>query len=130
LVTVDEVSYGEIMMMFDMNNRWTYKGSVTTPPCAQNVFWNVLTTVYPIKQKHLDQFKKILAIDGLLTTGNWREIQPLTDAHNPTILVQGGGGNVAFLVLFILFFIISIVALVKVYMLHKSINDPLQKVSD
>jgi hypothetical protein len=28
------VSYGELMMMVDFENRWTYKGSVTTPPCA------------------------------------------------------------------------------------------------
>lgn len=53
---VAEVSYGQLMMMADMNNRWTYKGSVTTPPCAQNVYWNVLRTVYPIKKKHFEQF--------------------------------------------------------------------------
>jgi carbonic anhydrase len=53
---VDEVTYGKLMMMADMNNRWTYTGSVTTPPCAQNVYWNVLRTVYPIKKRHLDQF--------------------------------------------------------------------------
>jgi len=52
--SVDKVSYGKIMMMFDMQNRWTYKGSVTTPPCATAVYWNVLTTIYPLKQKHLD----------------------------------------------------------------------------
>jgi len=51
---VEKVPYGKLMMMFDMKNRWTYKGSVTTPPCKQNVYWNVLTTIYPIKQKYLD----------------------------------------------------------------------------
>lgn len=51
---VSEVKYGDLMNMADMNNRWTYRGSVTTPPCAQNVYWNVLRTVYPLKQKHLD----------------------------------------------------------------------------
>jgi hypothetical protein len=43
------VPYGQIMMMADMNNRWVYKGSVTTPPCAENVYWNVVRTVYPLK---------------------------------------------------------------------------------
>jgi len=44
-------------MMLDMQNRWTYRGSVTTPPCAVAVYWNVLRTVYPIKAKHLALFK-------------------------------------------------------------------------
>lgn len=51
---VNLVTYGDLMMMADMNNRWVYKGSVTTPPCDTYVYWNVLTTVYPISQKHLD----------------------------------------------------------------------------
>jgi carbonic anhydrase len=84
---VEKVPYGKLMMMFDMRNRWTYKGSVTTPPCAQNVYWNVLKTIYPIKQKHVDMFKKQLKrVDGLDKTGNWREILPLTEEHNPVIL--------------------------------------------
>ena len=51
---VDLVSYGNLMELVDMNNRWAYKGSVTTPPCSTFVYWNVLSTVYPIKQEHLD----------------------------------------------------------------------------
>jgi len=50
------INYGELIMMVDTNNRWVYKGSVTTPPCAQTVYWNVVRTVYPIKQKHLDYY--------------------------------------------------------------------------
>jgi len=73
--------------MFDMRNRWTYKGSVTTPPCAENVYWNVLKTIYPIKQKYVDQFKSQLAREpGLENYGNWREIQPFSEAHNPVVL--------------------------------------------
>lgn len=47
--SVNLVSYGDLMMMVDFNDRWTYKGSVTTPPCARFVYWNVLRKVYPIK---------------------------------------------------------------------------------
>lgn len=54
---VDMITYGDLMHMVDMKERWVYKGSVTTPPCATYVFWNVLKTVYPIKQAHLDLFK-------------------------------------------------------------------------
>jgi len=65
------------MMFADMQNRWTYRGSVTTPPCAVAVYWNVLTTVYPVKQKYVDQFKKQLAkVKDLEKVGNYRMIQP------------------------------------------------------
>jgi len=74
LTKVSFVSYGKLMEMVDTNNRWTYTGSRTIPPCKHQVRWNVLTDVHPIKQKHLDQFKKLLSIDNLLETGNWREI--------------------------------------------------------
>jgi len=74
------------MMMVDMQNRWTYRGSVTTPPCATAVYWNVLRTIYPLKPKHLDQFKLQLAKNtdqnpSLLLTGNWREIQPIIEGE-------------------------------------------------
>jgi hypothetical protein len=72
---VAEVPYGNLMMMVDMTHRWIYKGSVTTPPCDTYVYWNVLRTVYPIKQKYVDQFLSQLArVDGLEATGNWRVI--------------------------------------------------------
>jgi len=105
---VDEVKYGDLMNMVDMNNRWTYKGSVTTPPCAQNVYWNVLRTIYPIKQKHLDQFKTQLIKNASIckkvsygsngsstrlptkcSPGNNRIVQDLTVDHNPFIISNG-----------------------------------------
>jgi carbonic anhydrase len=73
---IDMATYGDLMQMVDSNNRWVYKGSVTTPPCGRFVYWNVLSTVYPISQKHLDQFKTRLMMgeNGLLKDrGNWRE---------------------------------------------------------
>jgi carbonic anhydrase len=52
------VSFGDLMTMVDLEDRWVYKGSVTTPPCDSIVYWNVVKRVYPIKQKHLDLFYK------------------------------------------------------------------------
>lgn len=46
---VGEATYGDLMNMVDFNNRWVFKGSVTTPPCATDVYWNVLSTIYPIQ---------------------------------------------------------------------------------
>lgn len=120
-VKVPQVSYGELMMMVDMDNRWTYRGSVTTPPCAENVYWNVVRTVYPIKRKHLKQFIDELSLDGLEKTGNFRLIQPLTESHKPIILVSGGGGGgLPFLILFVIFAVISVALLIVVMKLHRS----------
>jgi hypothetical protein len=72
---VAEVPYGDLMNMVDTTRRWVYKGSVTTPPCDTYVYWNVLRSIYPVKQKHLDLFKQQLArTEGLEGTGNWRVI--------------------------------------------------------
>lgn len=30
---VDKIAYGQIMDIVNFNDRWVYKGSVTTPPC-------------------------------------------------------------------------------------------------
>ena len=78
--TVDIATYGNLMMLFDMKNRWIYKGSVTTPPCDTNVYWNVLSTIYPISAKHMTLFKAQLARGDngqLAVTGNYREIQKI-----------------------------------------------------
>lgn len=54
---VDMALYGDIMTMVDSDNRYVYHGSVTTPPCATSVYWNVMSTVYPISEYHLELFK-------------------------------------------------------------------------
>tara|TARA_B110000503_G_C7029198_1_gene363233 strand:- start:348 stop:908 length:561 start_codon:yes stop_codon:yes gene_type:complete len=81
----DEITYGDLMEMVDNNNRWMYKGSVTTPPCDTYVNWNVLSTIYPVSQANLDLFvEKQLGQDPAGTLagfGNFREIQTVDD-HN------------------------------------------------
>lgn len=76
--TSDLVLYGDLMEMVDSNKRWIYKGSVTTPPCATFVYWNVLSTIYPISREHLNLFieKQLGQGDGgeLKNYGNYREI--------------------------------------------------------
>lgn len=86
--TSSYIPYAELVNMVDFNNRWVYQGSVTTPPCAQKVFWNQISTVYPIKKRHLQQFKNqlarkvgVYAPSNLSVIGNYRMIQP-EDYHN------------------------------------------------
>lgn len=55
---VSMVSFANMMAILDYKNRWTYLGSLTTPPCSTGIYWNVIRKVLPIKQKHLDGFRK------------------------------------------------------------------------
>ena len=76
---VDLVTYGNLMELVDFNSRWAYKGSKTSPPCNNIIYQNVLSTIYPIKEEHLSEFKKVLkrtTVDGetLDVIGNWRNI--------------------------------------------------------
>ena len=84
-VRVPLVPYGDFMNMVDKTERWVYKGSVTTPPCDTFVYWNVVRKVWPIRQHHLDLFKKQLARDGVDATGNNRIIQKV-DLQDPHVV--------------------------------------------
>ena len=91
----DDVNYGDLMNLVDFNNRWTYRGSVTSPPCARFVHWNVLSNVYPISEKHLKLFKKQMCRNctqhpPLVETGNWRTVQPIHDEHNIKLVHNHG----------------------------------------
>ena len=84
---VDLVSYGELMMMVDTDNRWVYKGSVTTPPCDTTVYWNVVRKIYPLKQEFLDLFKEQLKRGDI--GQNYREIQKV-DNHDLKVIYSAG----------------------------------------
>jgi len=87
-----EIAYGELLDTLDTGNRWVYKGSVTTPPCAKLVYWNVLNKVYPISERHLFLYKQHLVNrptkknNYVDYTGNYREIQAY-DEHDLQMIV-------------------------------------------
>ena len=108
------------MMMVDTRNRWVYKGSVTTPPCATTVYWNVVRKVYPIKQEHFDLFKKQMERGSI--PSNFREIQTIDD-HDLHIIetmntVELVGGLVVFALLFVVFACIAFVTYRKANTLY------------
>lgn len=51
---IGEIKLANMMKYADLNNRWAYKGSLTTPPCTKTVYFNVLKKVWPIEKKHLE----------------------------------------------------------------------------
>ena len=89
--TVPTIRFADAFMYFDTDNRFAYKGSNTMPPCENGWMIDVCMTIYPIKQKHVDQFRNFqLSRDPSTkdynpatgTGGNYRGIQELTEAHS------------------------------------------------
>ena len=80
------------MAVLDTQNRWVYSGSLTTPPCYENVYWNVLKTVYPIKPEHLIYYrsekleKKSVEGSYAKENGNYRKARPPAEEHDLRLL--------------------------------------------
>ena len=51
---------------------FNYIGSLTTPPCSENVNWMVLTTPIQVSKQQITQFNKIFPISA-------RPVQPIND---------------------------------------------------
>ena len=51
--------------MVDTNNRWAYKGSLTTPPCSKTIYFNILTYKIITHSNNAlnDIFEKISKLD-------------------------------------------------------------------
>lgn len=52
------------MALLNLDERWMYRGSSTTPPCEGDYLWNVLATVYPISAECLQAFKGQLRVNS------------------------------------------------------------------
>lgn len=56
----------------DTTSRYSYSGSLTTPPCSEGVQWLVLTQPVTVSQAQVDQFVSAIG-------ANARPVQPLND---------------------------------------------------
>ena len=45
-----------LMARVNLDKRWVYRGSFTTPPALEGVMWNVIDDVHFIKPKTLEMF--------------------------------------------------------------------------
>lgn len=59
---------------WNLNNHWSYDGSLTTPACTEGIKWTVFQDVQPISATQLAKFKNLWE-----ATGNNRLVQPLND---------------------------------------------------
>ncbi|XP_074073088.1 carbonic anhydrase 6 [Macrotis lagotis] len=66
------------MLPHDYSNSYHYEGSLTTPPCTENVSWIVLEKIVTISTKQLKKLQKSLTNNhNEIIQKNFRETQPL-----------------------------------------------------
>ena len=69
-----KLSLADLMDSLDWGNRYAYKGSMTTPPCARYVYWNVIRRVYPVTAAQVAFFREQQQkLSG--QEDNYREVQ-------------------------------------------------------
>ncbi|BES91867.1 anhydrase [Nesidiocoris tenuis] len=56
---------------------WSYKGSLTTPPCSENVLWIIFPTPRPVSSIQLKRFTTLKNFQGDFVKRNVRPTQPL-----------------------------------------------------
>ena len=74
------------------DNRWSYRGSLTSPRCDTGVSQNILRTVLPISELQLNAIRDFTKSNNpnfySETAGNWRATQPLTDMADAVLITS------------------------------------------
>lgn len=60
----------------DLNSYYTYEGSLTTPPCTENLIWIVSQQTLKINQADFTKFQSVQGGEGEMS-GNFRKVQSL-----------------------------------------------------
>uniref|UniRef100_A0A672G426 Carbonic anhydrase n=1 Tax=Salarias fasciatus TaxID=181472 RepID=A0A672G426_SALFA len=74
----------------NMTSYYRYKGSLTTPGCAESVVWTVFENPIPLSLEQLQAFSELQFGDGKPMTENFRPVQPL----NGRQVFRSGGAAV------------------------------------
>lgn len=71
----------DFLAYIDFDHRYVYRGSLTTPPYSEYLFWTLIPQVYQIQPETLELFKKKFPVDGkspVIGEPN-RKVQALND---------------------------------------------------
>lgn len=82
--SINRVALGNMMSIVELENRWVYHGSRTTPPCNPDVYWNVVNYIFPILKEDYDRYLAMQASkkDTIGSTTNYRGLQVITTDHH------------------------------------------------
>jgi len=69
---------------------YTYKGSLTTPPCSEAVTWILFPDILPISVFQIEKFRQLSASSHSMLVDNFRHVQPL---YNRRVFVRTNNGN-------------------------------------
>lgn len=61
----------------DRSSYFRYDGSLTNPPCTENVIWIVFDNTLPVATDQIKRFKQLRDEDGAPVTRNFRRLQSL-----------------------------------------------------
>uniref|UniRef100_A0A1I8PHE6 carbonic anhydrase n=1 Tax=Stomoxys calcitrans TaxID=35570 RepID=A0A1I8PHE6_STOCA len=83
------------LMPEDIRKYYTYIGSLTTPPCSEDVIWMDFSNPISVSSSLLDRFRALKTFDGSPLSHNFRPVQPLNNrkvyrAHSESRLPQSG----------------------------------------
>jgi carbonic anhydrase len=81
---ISEMTEIDLMSLFpscELTDFYTYPGSLTFPPCTENVNWHVLPTPLQMSDSQLKWFTSVWADDPSFACGNGnvRDVQPIND---------------------------------------------------
>jgi len=76
-VNIGKLSIDAILGHIPLVEYFFYQGSLTTPPCTENVLWHVFSTPIQISQRDLDAFRNLKNKDGESFSDNNRPVLPL-----------------------------------------------------
>ncbi|XP_065360876.1 carbonic anhydrase 2 [Calliphora vicina] len=63
----------------DLSRYYSYIGSLTTPPCSEDVIWIDFINPIGISEEVIERFRYLKTFDGSSLTHNFRPVQPLNN---------------------------------------------------
>ena len=76
----DHLSFEILMSNVVENGAYTYTGSLTTPPCTEEITWFVSMKPLPINVGSYEKLKKVLRFNSRFTQNALGEENPLANA--------------------------------------------------